>query len=156
VERLRAPTLVQVALLLAIGFEGLAVAGLNLWRPKGVEELRPVLAEVRQEWQPGDLLYVYYGAEPAFRFYNRSFGFAPGEYRVGVEAREREEWARYAADIEALDGRQRVWVIFTHIHRGDGADEEKLLLFFLDRLGERRAHIQEKSASAHLYDLSGR
>ena len=44
--------------------------------PYAPEPLKPVLETMRQAWQPGDRIYVYYGGEKAFVYYARRFGFA--------------------------------------------------------------------------------
>ena len=43
----------------------------NFRHPPRSEELAPLLNTVREEWQPGDKVYVYYGATPAFTYYTR-------------------------------------------------------------------------------------
>src|SRR4051812_30276845 len=44
-------------------------------RPTRYEQLAPVLAQLRERWQPGDHIYLYYGAMPAFAFYTRENPF---------------------------------------------------------------------------------
>jgi hypothetical protein len=59
---------------------GLALVGLlffhplwndsySLLRPRTQEEIRPILSYVRDHKQPGDMLYLYWRAEPAFAYY---------------------------------------------------------------------------------------
>jgi hypothetical protein len=49
-----------------------------------------------------------------------------------------------------------VWVLFSHVYRDGGADEEQLFLNYLDGMGKREDGMQAMGASVHLYDLSAR
>ncbi|HEX6387417.1 MAG TPA: hypothetical protein VF177_22345 [Anaerolineae bacterium] len=51
--------------------EGLEInrALTNPWLDLPREELRPVVTYVQQWAQPGDFIYVYYGAVPAYKVY---------------------------------------------------------------------------------------
>ena len=51
--------------------------------PYAPEPLKPVLRTMRQAWQPGDRVYVYYGGEKAFLYYARRYGFAAADYVLG-------------------------------------------------------------------------
>lgn len=138
---------------------GLALHGLVRDPPPyAPEPLKPVLAPMRQAWQPGDRAYVYYGAEKAFVYYARRFGFGADAYVLGSCARE--DLRVYLRELDALRGAPRVWVVIAHGRR----DEERLLLEYLDRIGMRRAAFRaggrapgartDEYAHAYLYDLS--
>jgi hypothetical protein len=142
----------------------LLVAGLALWGlardapPYAPEPLKPVLAPMREAWQPGDRAYVYYGAEKAFVYYARRLGFPADAYILGTCARE--DLRVYLREVDALRGAPRAWVIIAHGRR----EEERLLLEYLDRIGTRRAEFRaggrapgprkDEYAHAYLYDLS--
>ena len=51
--------------------------------PYPLEETKPVLTRIRMSWQPGDQLYVYYGAAQAMNFYGQDSGFVREDYRIG-------------------------------------------------------------------------
>jgi hypothetical protein len=57
-------------------------------------------------------------------------------------------------EVEELRGRRRVWFLFSHVVRSEGLDDEKLLLYLLDRVGIRLEARRETGASLYLYDLS--
>jgi hypothetical protein len=133
--------------------EPAGVSALNLVTGRRTEELRPALEELRARVEPGDTVYVYYGAQDAFDYYTLGRPLPVGEVVRGV--RGREDWGRYLADLGALRGRERVWFVFSHVYDEGGVDERQLFLFELERSGEARDRIEVGTVSAHLYDLSG-
>jgi Dolichyl-phosphate-mannose-protein mannosyltransferase len=167
--------------LLLFAQPGLSAAR-SLVRPRGHEELRPVLWQIAQQRRPGDVVYVYYGAQYAMRYYieTRSLPFsgklarevlapeaamesesawyrpalqsAPPEVLVGAE--HRDDWATYGQELEALRGQKRVWIVFSHVHFTDGVNEERLILQDLDRMGRRLGAFERTGAACYLYDLS--
>jgi hypothetical protein len=129
-------------------------AGHQLLHPREREEVRPLLEHIRQHHKQGDVLYLYHAAEFATRYYaGRGLGF-PGE--VLVSARGRGNWYMYEQDLERLRGRARVWVLFSHVERRKGFDEEQLILQWLDRTGVRLDAERRTGASVYLYDLARR
>jgi hypothetical protein len=117
----------------------------SLRRPARYEQLAPALEELRAAIQPGDRVYVYAGAVPAFNFYTRErplpcAGVAlGGEYR-GSPAAAREELA-------ALRG--RVWLDFSHAR----VLEVPLLRAALDARGPCGRELRRPGAAAWLYRL---
>jgi len=93
------------------------------------EELRPILAHVSAARMPGDGVYVYYGAAPAYTYY-RMVGLAPEADVVqeGWPAGELEE--QVAGARRAAEG-QRLWLIFSHIN----GDEDQAIVDQLARAG---------------------
>ncbi|MGE5277198.1 MAG: hypothetical protein ACM3SU_09400 [Acidobacteriota bacterium] len=119
------------------------------------EETRPMLAYVAARRQPQDAIYVYYGAELAFRYYGPRFGLEPAMASFG--ACHREEPRAYLREIDLFRGRPRLWVIFAHDVPSLG--EEALILEYLRRIGIRREGItvpegDPHAVAAELYDLS--
>jgi len=114
------------------------------------EEIKPVMSHVREHYQQGDIVYVYYGAASAFKYYQSQFGFTDHDYVVGVFARN--DWSNYQKDLERFRGR-RVWVVFSHIWVANGVDEEKLFSLFLDKMGTRFDSFKAPGAAVYLYDL---
>ncbi|MEM7680989.1 MAG: hypothetical protein AAF288_03445 [Planctomycetota bacterium] len=121
-----------------------------------VEDLMPVVDRVNAAAQPGDTFYLYYGGRPMHDLYARvdpERGLPADGLVHGVRARE--DWPAYLADLDALAGRERVWVVFGHVVTWRGIDERRLMLMHLDRLGERRQAFEGAGAWAYLYDLTG-
>ena len=121
-------------------------------KPKGVEEIKAPLEYVEKHRSRGDILYCYYGAVPALEYYTRRGLISPVDEVIGVDTHQ--QWAGYQQDLSKLRGQKKVWILFSHIWRNNGADEEVLFLNYLDMLGSRLDSIQATGASAYLYDLS--
>jgi hypothetical protein len=114
-------------------------------------EIRPVISYVKEHWQEGDFLYLFYSAESAFEYYSKTFLFKKDDYAVGV--RSTNNWHRYAKDLDALRGRERVWILFSHNTRMNGIDEEKFFLYYLNTIGTELQSFKAPGAGAHLYNL---
>jgi hypothetical protein len=118
-------------------------------RPMRYEQLTPVLAEVRDRWQPGDRAYVYYGAVPSFTFYTRDNPpFPPEAVTLGTEFRDNR--IGYRDELAKLKGHPRVWVIFSHRHK----NEESFVRAYAEGMGACLGEIREPGASAYLFDFS--
>lgn len=116
-----------------------------LKRPMRREQIAPVLEQVRKEMKPGDKVFVYYSAVPAYQFYTRGNPLPAADATFGVESRDNPE--AYRKEVQALHG--RVWVIFSHPHK----HEETLLKTMLgDRAPCERA-IRDTGAAAWLHDM---
>jgi hypothetical protein len=122
----------------------------TVWNPPVYrnEETRPILATLASKRQPGDTIYVYYGAERTVRFYG---------LRVGIEASEvtfggchRGQPREYLRELDPFRGRSRVWVLFAHATPA----EQRAIRGYLGRIGRRRGEFQTVGAAAELYDLS--
>ncbi len=137
-----------VALLL---FHPLVLAGHQLLAPPEREELRPVAQYLQDHRQAGDLVYVYYGAQFALRYYAPRVGLRARDVVTGVAART--AWARYVEDLQQLRGQPRVWVLFSHVYARSGVDEERLFLHHLDAMGARLDQFLRTGAAVYLYDL---
>ena len=115
-------------------------------RPPRCEQIVPVLSSVRQEWRPGDKVYVYYGAVPAFTFYTREDPFPPC---VILGQEHRNERTAYRDELAKLAGEPRVWIVFSHPHQS----EESLIRAYAEGLGECRREIRQPGAFAFLFDF---
>lgn len=131
-----------------------------LIQPDWREEIKPVIAYVRQHQQPGDVVYVYQRGEYQFKYYAEQYGYRPGEYIIGVDDLDHEdgygvsvqEAQRYRADLDQLQGRPRVWIILSHISHV--RDETRLVESHLDQLGHRLAAFYQPGSYVLLYDLN--
>ncbi len=122
-----------------------------LRHPLTTEEPRSALAYVQEHQAPGDRLYVYHGAGPAFEYYAARMGFtAPDCCRVGAVTNG--DFPKLAGDVAAMRG-GRVWFLFSHIYTYNGMSEQVFLLNTLDGWGSRLETYEVPGATVYLYDL---
>jgi len=139
---------------LLIGFlflNPLLDAASGLIKPRTKEEIKPVIRYVENHRQDGDVLYLYYAALRPFQYYNARNLIAPMDEITGVASRQ--NWASYRKDLDQLRAKKRVWILFSHIYRGERVDEERLFLDYLDTMGTRLDSSRAPGASVYLYDL---
>ena len=154
----RLRSLLPLAALVLAGAPLYAIAGSP--PPYRLQHVRPILERVRAAFEPGDAIYLYYGAGQAFDYYASRFGWpqtgtvAMGRCAVG-EPRD------YLRELDQFRGRRRLWVIVT-THGNYKEAEVMLILTYLDRIGSRAAAFVSPSSSGilgegaygYLYDLS--
>lgn len=137
--------------LVLLFFHPLFFAGNHLIHPQEREEIKPVMRHVQENRRPGDVLYIYTSSAYAFRYYSDRYGFKEGDYIVGDIGRDNRK--KYDVDLDRLRGHKRVWVLFSHVWKGGGVDDEKYILTHLDSIGKRLGAVKKKGASVYLYDL---
>jgi len=137
-----------------VGFLGYGIAA-AAWRTldtlPGRENIKPILAHLRQHMLEGDTVYVYYGAVPAFRFYAPFYGLDGREVVLGELARDQPE--RYLEDIETLRDRARVWFVFAHYCASCLVNEREFIIAHLDKTAVKRDERGDSSAALYLYDM---
>jgi 4-amino-4-deoxy-L-arabinose transferase-like glycosyltransferase len=119
--------------------------------PRTREELRSTLIYVKAHYQPGDVLYVYPGAQPAFAYYVRRLDLDLPPV-LGIDADG--DWSAYRDDLEQLRGHRRVWLLFSHVRVSSQIDEEQLMLYQLGSMARRLDSFGAMGAAVYLYDLS--
>jgi hypothetical protein len=170
--------------LIATGLTVMIGVGPAWWSAKAVlhppkhEELRPVLAYVRDHWRPGDTLYIHYEAQYAFLYYKECGCLAltgrdgaklwpavPGPggrelYSPAVKSKSRSiligpstSVQAQLADLNRLRGRRRVWFVYSHLYGSEPGFVKQRLLGRLDEMGVRVAKVIKPGAYAYLYRL---
>jgi hypothetical protein len=124
----------------------------NAVHPKGREEIEAVLRHVAANWRRGDTLYLYYAAVRGFDRY-RNAAALPDDVIPIISVRSREDWLRYETDVRQLDGRERVWVVFSHVYGTREGSEERAIIGALDWRGRRVDEVHAPGASAYMYDF---
>jgi hypothetical protein len=115
-----------------------------------IEEVRPVMTYLRQNKQKDDRLYLYHSSEAAFQYYAKRIGL-DAEYKRGVSSKL--NWDNYVKDLRDLQGKGRVWILFSHVHKTYGVDEEKFFVHILNGMGKQLESFMRTGASVYLYDL---
>jgi len=145
------PMLAPIVMCLILAYPAFTAANAAL-RPRGYEEVRPLLQKIRTDYRDGDRLYVYSPASNTALYYAKRGIIVPGNIVIGMDSADRYQGE---ADLQMLRGGGRVWVLFSHVgERTDGLDDEKLFVHLLDQVGVRLDVTRQTGASLYLYDLS--
>ena len=123
------------------------------------EEIKPVISYVKNNQKQGDVLYIFQRGRYQFEYYAKKYGYAEGDYIVGVEDLDKydgknlspTEANRYKNDLDKLRGNKRVWLIFSHAER---KQENEFINTYLDKIGKRIDIFSQPGAFVYLYDLS--
>lgn len=91
------------------------------------QDMAPLVEDLRSQLEPGDQVYVFHGAVPAFRFYVRQ---EPIPYLAGAVGAAAQGALREDADKL---GAGRVWVVFSSFWSG----EDMIFRGILEERGER-------------------
>lgn len=127
----------------------------NFINPKYFEHMRPTMATLSQNWQPGDVLFVSNGALPAYLFYAERYGI-DGITPYTSEASDYSNPETLAHRLDPLSGNSRAWILLSHVYEKGSFNEREFLLNTLNRMGEQRREFREPGTSVYLYlfDLS--
>src|SRR6185369_15462315 len=111
------------------------------------EDTAPLVATLRAERKPGDRVYVYYGAVPAFTFYHPDLDAA-----VTLGTSHRDDVGAYEAELKPLLAPgERLWLVFAHVFpAAGGADEREAILAKLGVYGKQTREWKTRGASLHL------
>jgi hypothetical protein len=122
--------------------------------PKYFEHIRPSMEVLRETWKSGDALYVSQGGLAAFRFYASFYGLDGIPYEFG----QREDYKDppgILRELDALQGRSRVWILLSHVYENGDFNEKDFLLNYLNQVGEKKREFRMPGTSVflYLYDL---
>jgi hypothetical protein len=120
--------------------------------PYSPHDLRPLLAAMRAEQQPGDRLYVYYGGRQAFEWYRSRFPFS--EDHVVRGGCHRPAWREYLRELDALRGTGRVWVMVVHPAGINGTHEGDTIEDYLAAIAPRVGRWGAKDSFVLLHDFT--
>lgn len=141
--------IIRFALAGAFIFAPFSLACETFTAPKMREHIRPAMEYLREHHRDGDLVYLYYWAEHAVRFYAPKYGFEMSDFIIGADHHSNPE--RYRADLDALRGRERVWVLFSHVYQDGDFNERDFILEYLDSIGKLSREIRFPGTSVYLY-----
>jgi hypothetical protein len=139
-----------ISLVVYLLYNPITIVYSNLQNPPLGEHIKPVMEYLSENRLVTDLIYVYYGAIPAFEFYRPFYGFNEREYIKGISSRE--EPAKYIEDIKKLKG-NRVWFVFSHNCSWCIVNEQEYILDYLNKTGIKVDEFLSGGASLYLYDL---
>lgn len=121
--------------------------------PISKEEIRPVINYYLDNKKNDDSLYVYYGAERAFKYYTQGENIlyisSGGNKHTILGGGHRENPNLYLQKLDDLKGNGQIWFIFSHAQKC----EKELFLIYLNKIGNRIDSFERTGASVYLYDL---
>lgn len=124
----------------------------TLQHPYVGEDIRSVMAYLQRHRLADDVIYVYYGAIPAFSYYAPFYGISDGGFTWGVWSPRSPDG--YISDIERFRGRKRVWFVFSHVCANCATDELRLYIGRLEQVGKRIMRSTSAGTGVYLYDLT--
>lgn len=144
---------IRLILAASLLFGPLTLAYENFTTPKLREHIRPTMEYLRNHLKEDDLVYVYYWAEPAVRYYAPKYGFTMDDFIIGADHHDQPEL--YRPDLDRLRGHKRVWVLFSHVYERGNFNERDYILDYLNSTGklEREFRVPGTSVYLYLYDL---
>jgi hypothetical protein len=136
-----------------------------VWR---LDEVRPVLVELHRQRRPGDVVFAYYPAWQALRYYGPLYGLPPES--VELATCHPSDLHDYLRDLDHYRGLSRFW--FLTSFNVPSLGEIQAMVEYLDAIGVRRETITAppnnrpgrgssrvawekwRPTAAYLYDLS--
>lgn len=106
------------------------------------ENLHPALSSLRQALQPGDGLYIYPAASPAFLYYAPRYGFAPGSFFAPIYPQAQSNLPQILKDLRSFSGAPRLWLLFAHVYEDDTLNEMQAALNFLENTWRCKTHTR--------------
>ena len=113
----------------------LPIAVHALWQnplPQDQQRMRGVMRYLSENVQPGDRVWVYYGAGPAYGYYSHLFPVPAtvSECSLGDSRSQ-------ISQVDRLRGSPRAWIVVSHAGDDAATDERTPLLNYLDTIGQR-------------------
>jgi hypothetical protein len=118
-----------------------------------LHELRPLVEMMARQAQPGDAVVLNTRAVTVFRYYVRRLQARGVASLPVLELPGTNRWDAYEAQLGALPGGARVWVLYAHHPSWRSQQDEAFVLHVLDRRGQVRRRARAAGASLHLYGI---
>lgn len=118
---------------------------LNPWLSLPRESLRPAITYLNEQAQPNDVVYVYYGAGPAYQVYQQN---SPLETIYGTWFRNLPMPEKVAEIHESIEGSPRFWMPMSHIHQ---QEDEALIQALADGTPSYQVMDQFEAENAAVY-----
>jgi hypothetical protein len=146
IRRLNHPV-ITLLLVLLVFVQPVALTTLHIFQPIEKEEIKPLLRYYEQNARADDVLYIYYGAGNAAKYYE-AIGFAKLPGRVIYGNFDRNNPLRgIAQDVSQLPMAEsrRIWVLFSHILNKEDFYTRELLGSYKD------GKLMQTATGAELY-----
>ena len=124
--------------------------------PFNAQSSQPVLRKLKKQLQPGDILYVYFKARHALKFYGPKEGV--NNYVIGNSY---DSIVPFLREVDKFKGNKRVWFVFSQwTPKQPFPDSIKAYLGNvigkeISKISDPDGNVEDLEVAAHLYDLSG-
>jgi hypothetical protein len=105
------------------------------------------MAYLQGAWKEGDSMYISIDGVPAFEYYAPIYGLEDVTYLSG----QRDAYADPSALLAPFMGKNRVWLLMSHVYEKDGFNEHDFLHEYLKQNGIKRRAFIEPGTSVYLY-----
>lgn len=129
----------------------------NFLRPYNGSDIRPVVEYVAKHRTDDETIYVYHISASTFHYYAPLYGIDRENVVTGVNSRQkRVALKNFYDDVDTLQGRERVWFIFSGIIDCGGCEGDMQLFYtdYLDQRGVMLDSFHATGANAYLYNLN--
>jgi hypothetical protein len=119
--------------------------------------IKPALQYVAEHHQAEDSIYIYHTSNSTFEYYAPFYGLENANVLLGRSQRiKRAALREFYEDVKTLQGKDRVWFIFSRIEDCGGCEGDKQLFYvnYLNKQGSMLDRFEGLGANAYLYDLN--
>lgn len=123
-----------------------------------VDDMKPVLAYMRDHAEKGDLAYLYHYAASGYAYYAPSYELGSIKTVRGKNHSQRAK--RYDEELAALPRGQRIWFVFSFVYKtkvgkDNKMDERDYILSYLRENGTlvEESYSTNQASSTHLFIL---
>ncbi|MCS7018627.1 MAG: hypothetical protein RMJ87_00805 [Cytophagales bacterium] len=148
--KLQKPLGLAVLLSFLVLSQPIALGVLYIFRPMEREEVKPILQHYQAYAKHSDVLYVYYGAVPAVKYYYMTqFSNLPGKIVFGNSARQKivQNFSTELEQIKTIKP-QRIWLLFSHVFEKEDVQSLELVRAFW----KEKQKISTTGASLYLFE----
>lgn len=128
--------------------------GNRVLHPTYREDIRSVFAYIKQNWEPGDKMYVYGWAKYAYAFYKKDYGFNDNEVIIGTSRVNQGlmmDFDYFYNDISKIRTFNRVWIALTHLTESDTFNERKFVLTYIKKYGKKLDEYDKCQSLTYLF-----
>lgn len=118
-------------------------------KPRVVEEIRPIVEYVLNNYKDDDIIYLYYRSKHQFEYYQKILKTPKINSIIRGKQLKPEQ---YLKDIANLQGKSRVWFVFSY-QSDKHKNDKNFLVNQLNLKSKKIDFLESHGSSAYLYDL---
>jgi hypothetical protein len=119
-------------------------------KPKYSEHIRPTMGYLQSAWHAGDLMFISYGAVPAFQYYAAMYQLTQVSY-ISSRWEDYQDPGIILQQLDTLKGKPRVWILLSHVYEKGEFNEKDYVLDYLRQNGKKKREFRVPGSSVYLY-----